>query len=195
VAHRNLATALKMAGKRDEALYHLRQTVGEHPEARYILGVDLLELGRFDEGIRELRNFIHSTPADPNVVTAHLLVGRALAARGMASDAAEEFAGVLRIQPANASAQIGLADALLAQERFQEAVPAYRRYLAGQPDAAGALTNLGIALIATGDVDGALDVFRRAVELEPQNAAARENLANALTDWRQAEHGTGRAAR
>jgi tetratricopeptide (TPR) repeat protein len=195
VAHRNLATALKMVGKHDEALDHLRQTVGEHPEARYILGVDLLELGRFDEGIRELRNFIHSTPADPNVVTAHLLVGRALAARGMASDAAEEFAGVLKIQPANASAQIGLADALLAQERFQEAVPAYRRYLAGQPDAAGALTNLGIALIATGDVDGALDVFRRAVELEPQNAAARENLANALTDRRQAEHGASRAAR
>jgi protein O-mannosyl-transferase len=195
VAHRNLATALKIAGQPEEAVDHLRQTIGDHPEARYILGVELFELSRFDEAIRELEQFIRSSPRDANIMTARQLVGRAFAARGMPAEAAEQFGRILEVEPTNASAQIGIADALLTQERYQEAVPAYRRYLAGQPDAVGALTNLGIALIATNDIDGALEVFRRAVELEPQNAAARENLANALRDREQIEEADRRANR
>ncbi len=45
-AHRNLAAELKLAGRPDEEIVHLRAAVQDLPEIRNVLGLELLALGR-----------------------------------------------------------------------------------------------------------------------------------------------------
>jgi len=171
VAHRNLGTSLKLAGKRDEALEQFRIAAQERPEVRRIVGQELYELGRFEEATDELQAFLATAdPSSESARAAHLLVGQS---------------------------QLALADARLQARDFTQATEMYRRYLALQPADTHALINLGIALLSLGDTTRAVPALRRATELEPGNPKAHQNLAVALAqqgEWRDAAEHAARAA-
>ena len=154
VAHRNLGTSLKLAGKRDEALEQFRIVARERPEVRRIVGQELFEMGRFDEAIDELRFFLATAdPASEDARMSRLLVGRS---------------------------QLALADARLGLRQFDQAVDLYRQYLNAHPDDTNALINLGIALVSVGDTPNAIQALRRATERDPASEKAHLNLAVAL---------------
>jgi tetratricopeptide (TPR) repeat protein len=181
VAHRNLATSLKLAGKRDEALEYFRLVAQARPEVRRIVGQELFELGRFAEAIDELRFFLATAdPASEDARASHLLVGRSLVATARTAEAATEFEAILRAHPDDAAALRALADARLDLREFEQAAGVYRRYLSVQPEDANAEVNLGIALVSVGDIPDAVQVLRRAAERNPTSEKAHLNLAVAL---------------
>jgi len=181
VAHRNLATSLKLTGKRDEALEYFRIAAQERPEVRRIVGQELFELGRFAEAVDELRFFLASAdPASDSARDARLLLGRSLAALARPAEAANEFDAIVRARPNDLAALRALADARLDFREFEQAVETYRRYLGAQPTDTNAVINLGIALVSLGDLSQAVQTLRQATQLDPASQKAHLNLAVAL---------------
>jgi tetratricopeptide (TPR) repeat protein len=184
VAHRNLATALKQAGKREEAVTHLRATLTDHPEGRYAVGLELFEMGRDEEALAELRTFLDTAAVEGSDVEANAryVMGRALTELGRREAAVRELTHVLGDQPNHADAQLALADLLLGRQAFEEALRRYQQFVSLRPGHAGAWANLGIAAMATGNIRDGVDAFERVIELQPESAVAHLNLARALTD-------------
>lgn len=182
-AHHALAVDLLAAGRREEAMAHLRQAVPGAPRAHFTLAVELFRQDQFDEAIREFRAFLDAEPNVDEAPSARELLGRALVNRGRWQEAIDEYRLAVTMYPSPAQrAEVHRlwADALFAQRAFEEAVVHYRAFLEVRPADVGALTNAAIALGATNRLDEAMTAFTRAVELEPENGAARRNLANAL---------------
>jgi protein O-mannosyl-transferase len=181
MGHRNLATALRIAGKRTEAVEHFRQAATGHPEVRSLLGRELYELGRHAEAVPELRQFLATNPPDTaEVRDSRFLLGRALMATGRTGEAVPLFNQILAQRPADTDARLGLADALLDQRRFADAAAAYRIVVETRSQDVGVLSNFGIALFSAGAPREAAAIFRQAATLEPRNANIRRNLAVAL---------------
>jgi tetratricopeptide (TPR) repeat protein len=167
IAHHIFGVELAAAGRRDEAIAHLRQAAPGDSRARYDLGVELFNAGKLDDAIAELQAFVATSrlpsrpvphwlePPPGELLTAHLVRGRALGQQLRWREATEEGQLALKIDASNAEAR-----ALLV----------------------AALTNLGVEAIAAGRIDDAVDAFGRAVETQPQNGDAQRNLANALID-------------
>jgi tetratricopeptide (TPR) repeat protein len=184
-AHHLLAVQLVAAGRQDEAMRHLRQSLPGAPRAHYTLGAVLLDRGQLDEAISELQAFIREQPYLLEAISARQLLGQAFARQGRWADAIEQYRTVFTMNPSAAerTAVLGLlAEALFSQQSYDEAIVNYRAYLERRPTDGGAFTNLALALAATDRFEEALVAFRRAVEIDPRNGAARRNLANALFD-------------
>jgi len=181
VAHRNLATSLKLAGKRDEALEHFRTVAQERPDVHRIVGQELFELGRFDEAIDELRFFLAiADPASDSARDVHLLLGRSLVALARTAEAANEFEAIVQARPNDVAALRALADARLDLREFDQAVETYRRYVGAQPNDTNAMINLGIALLSLGEMSQAVQTLSHATQLDPASQKAHLNLAVAL---------------
>ena len=183
VAHRNLATSLKLAGKRDEALEQFRIAARERPPVRRIVGQELFELGRFDEAIDEFRLFLAT--ADPASADAHasrLLIGRSHLAMGRVAEAAAAFEATVQARPDDVVALRALADARLDLGEFDQAVGIYRGLLRARPDDTNVLINLGIALLSLGETSEAVQTLKLATEQDPASQKAHVNLAVALAE-------------
>lgn len=99
-----LAALLAQAGRTDESMTHVAEAVRLDPdyaEANLLLGTLFLQRGRIDEAVGPLTR---ATRRRPQLVAARLALGRALAAQGQTDRAIEQFAEVLRVDPANAEA-------------------------------------------------------------------------------------------
>jgi protein O-mannosyl-transferase len=180
-SHALLAEALNDAGRRDEALVHLRQAVGGEPRARYLLGVALYNKRQFDEANRELEAFIRLEPALAEVVDARDAMGRIASLQGDPKAAEAHHRAALAMNPGHADARVHLADTLLAQHRFEDAAREYRLYLRLKPADDQAVANLGVALFGTPSGSGEAEAaFRRALILNPQNDKANRTLAALL---------------
>jgi hypothetical protein len=180
VAHRNLATVLKAAGKREEVLEHLRAAVDAFPEERYTLGVELLEQGMPAAAVPELERAIAEHASSRTIaIDGRYALARAYRELGRYGDAAAVFDAILQRAP-DVRARIGKANALLDSGNFAAAHREYQQVLISMPDALDVLTNDGVALLQLDMPDAALPLLRRVAERQPENAAAQVNLAAAL---------------
>jgi tetratricopeptide (TPR) repeat protein len=180
VAHRNLATVLKAAGRRDEVVDHLRAAAGTFPEERYTLGVELLEQGMPAAAVPELERAIAEHPNSRTIaIDGRYALARAYRQLGRHADAAAVFDAILQRSP-DVRARVGKANALLDAGDFAAAHREYQQVLTATPDALDVLTNDGVALLQMGLPGDALPLLRRVAAQQPQNAAAQVNLAAAL---------------
>jgi tetratricopeptide (TPR) repeat protein len=186
-AHHVLAEYLLEAGRRDEAIVHLRAALPGAPRAHYTLGVELFKEGKTAEAILEFHAFVRRQPRLAHVLEARGYLGKAFAAQQDWAAAIGEFREILTLSPDNALADYALADMLSATERFDDAIPHYRKYLRDQPRDVAALNHLGLALGSAGQLDEALQVFRQADAVEPNDGEVQLNLAGAL--WARQEYG------
>jgi len=184
VGHAMVGEELAASGRTEEAVAELRVAVRDYPVARYALGRTLFDARRFEEAAAELRTFVHEQPELLEVLSARMLIGRALIELGQHMNAVAEFEEVLRLVPSYNDAHGGLADALFALEEYDRAAVHYREFLTRHPTDFAALTKLGITHVSAGHADEAVPLFRRALELNPGSEEARRNLANALADAR-----------
>ena len=181
IAHQMLGTTLLEAGRRDEAIAHLREAVPGAPRAHYFLGVELLRDGKDHEGIAELQAFLRKEPSySAYVVDARGFLGTALIRQERWPEAVNEFRAILQEVPGHPASEHLLASALFSQGHWDEAIVHYTAYLATEPNDAGALNNLGVALASSGKLDDAIVVFRHALAVDSLDGAAERNLANAL---------------
>jgi protein O-mannosyl-transferase len=183
-AHRNLALALKAAGKPDAAIAEWRAVVVDEPDSRFELGRDLFDQGKFDEAVAEFQRFIRENAKDNAVLAARSFIAMAVSAQGKPAAAAEQWREILRIRPDDVEAKQALADALMAQGDFEGARAGYIELLKAKPDAAEAWSSLGVALSATNRADQAIAAFRKAVDLNPRDERAQLGLAAALLQQR-----------
>jgi tetratricopeptide (TPR) repeat protein len=189
--HHIYALMLLDAGRREEAMPHLRAAAPAVPTARHDLGFSLYLDGKYDEAIDELRAMLRiwesPPPSHPHwqepvryqVVSAFTTIGSARAKQGRWAEAIVEYRRALAVDPDHAEALGHLGDALLAQGSLDEASVQYGRYLKLRPNDAGAATNWGMTLLRLGRHDEAIEAFRKAADVDPRQT---RNLANALYD-------------
>jgi tetratricopeptide (TPR) repeat protein len=109
---------LALLGEAERGLKHPRRAVEltrqalqadeAFAQARYYLGLALLDLGQRDEAIKELERVVRS---GPRVADAYLALGTAYVDAGRPADAIETLSQGLRIDPARSELRIALARA------------------------------------------------------------------------------------
>jgi tetratricopeptide (TPR) repeat protein len=156
-----------------------RTTIARNPDcwmAYSNLGTALLESGRKDEAIADLRRALELRPDLPDV---QFDLANALLAEGDPRAAVPHYEEALRLQPDFPAAQDNLGTALLQLGRPDEAVVHYREALRLRPDYPRALLNLG-AVLTAGHPAEAASCFERALRFEPALPEAHFGLADAL---------------
>ena len=195
VAHHILAEQLAAAGQRDEAMRHLRDAVAQgNSRARFLLGRLLAEQGSYPEAVQQLEALIGTSqlpyrlvpqwlePPITEVMTARLIMGRALLAQRNWDGAAEQATLILAAFPNHSGAHGLRADVLFARQQWGAAGAAYREYLRRQPADSRAWLNYGVTQAAIEDLDEAVRAFTRAAQLDPTDPRARQLLALAQED-------------
>jgi tetratricopeptide (TPR) repeat protein len=179
-----LGVELAAAGRHQEAMPLLRDAAPSFPTARYHLGGELFNAGKYADAIEQLQEFVRLKPYLLEAVRARTMLGRAYLAAGKPADAIEQLRMVLSMTSSSDEAHVTaigfLGDALFAQQKFADALPYYRTFVAARPRDSGAMTNYAITLAETGDASGAIAAFHRAVDINPADTTARRNLAKAL---------------
>jgi hypothetical protein len=178
-AHQLVGVELAVAGRKAEAVTHLREAARTLPIARYFLATELISLNQFDEAADALEAFVRDEPSLPVVPRARLMLARIHASRGEEARAVEQVALALEADPRDAAANGVMADIKIAREDFAGAVPHYQVYLRANARDGRAWNALGVALARTGRVDEAAGAFRQAVAADPADAEYRANLAQA----------------
>jgi Flp pilus assembly protein TadD len=176
-ARYNLAMALEADGRLNDAETELRAAARDYPEALSVLGIELLDQGRIDEGIEQLRTFLRLRPAHINVVVAHGRLADALFSQRRYAEAIPEYRAFLEIRPQFASAWTNLGISLAATEASADAVTAFRRALALSSNSSDAHRNLANALLETHDYREAVEHAREALRISPHDSVAREILS------------------
>jgi Flp pilus assembly protein TadD len=182
-AHLVFGNLLEKHGDRDQALAELRRGAALYRPGEYMLGVTLVEMGRQDEGLTHLREFLRVAPANSAVIGAHDLIGRLLSRRGDLDGASREFEQLLVIGPRNVRAMVALGDVRFQQKRLPEAITLYQR-ARGLDSSVGrdpaVMKRLGDALAVEDRLPEAVRVFAAAAAVYPNDAALQKLWGRAL---------------
>jgi tetratricopeptide (TPR) repeat protein len=191
-SHHGVGEELLFAGRRDEALAHLRQAIPVDPRAHFTLGRALFEGGQLHQAREQLETFVrlqppivHATDGSytrPHLLYAHAMIGRVLLTEGQLDAAAAEFRLVLQMDPSFSDAHLDLAEVLVAQSRYNDAVVHFRAYLANGGAKPDAWVHLGAALALANRPDEAMQVLRQALERNPDAPNAHRSLAAMLLE-------------
>lgn len=180
ITENNLGTALREAGRTDEAEAHYRRALEISPEyaaAHSNLGALLRVGGRLHEATAHYGEALRLQPDHP---TARYNLANALLAEGRAADAAEQFRHALAQDPQSVEVHNNLGIALATAGRPEDAARLFRQALAIDPASAEAHVNLGKVLEELGAVDEALGHFRQAVAVRPDDYGAQYGLGRLL---------------
>jgi superkiller protein 3 len=154
-----MGSALAKLHRDDDAVRELRLAARTDPRARYNLGVELFNMKRFDEAIRELDGFVSENPMLDMAPSARRILGDAYLSQRKWIQATNQYRMALAMIPNDPETTRKMISAMNYQ---------------------------GLALADAGKFDEAVAVFRRAVQWDPQNWSARHNLAAALLDGHDA---------
>ena len=143
-------------------------------EARHVLGLSYLRLGRIEEAAEQLEQATRLDPKNPFVLSNLALAYQRL---GRLDDAERRAREALALDPTLADAHNNLAQILSAKGQGEAAVASYRRAIALAPGNALFHFNLGVALqpLPT-DIHEVETCYRQALALDPRFAPAMSNL-------------------
>lgn len=177
VTHSNLAYALAVEGRDEEAVRHYRQALASNPRhamSHHNLGALLAGRQRYDEALQHYEAALAITPGKVEI---HLDMGLTLLAQGKLEEAVDRFRTVLRLEPDHAGANNDLGVALAGQGMVDEAIVHYKRAIGSNPDYAAAYYNLAELLVLRGELEAAIAHYQQALRIDPAMAAAHFNLA------------------
>jgi tetratricopeptide (TPR) repeat protein len=146
-------------------------TFTENAVAHSGLGGVLADLGRTEEGLREMREAIRLRP---QYADGYYSLGWLLATQGRAAEAISDFQEAIRLDPDDTEAHYNLGTALAAEGRLADAIVEFQAALRLKPDYANAHLNLGKALANSGGCRKPRQSFRRAPPT--RTSEAREAL-------------------
>ena len=139
-------------------------------------GADRHRAGRMAEAESCYRRALRLAPNHPDALN---LLGLALRARGLLTEALEHSSRAVGLSPEQPVVLANHGAALAEAGRLEEAVMVMRAALARSPGDAVTWRNLGQALAAQGDAAGALEPLLTAAQLKPDDAEAWLALASA----------------
>jgi len=164
-------------------LIHWRNSVGlfeymvsKAPNAPSLynnLGNAYLDLGRYQDGIKALKQAIR---IEPDLVDAHYNLGVAYDNIGFHQDAIESYKQAIRIKPDFASAHCNLGNAYRELGRYQDAIESYKQAIRIKPDLVEAHYNLGNAYHKLGRWQDAIEAYKQAIRIKPDFPKAHCNL-------------------
>jgi len=157
-----LATALRQAGRNEDALSRLKRAIKRRPPyapAFHELGGLLFSMNRYDEAIEALHRGLEAAPAMPEL---SIQLGYVLLEVREPAKAKAAFKRALDISPNAAGALWGMGKAHQQLGENQPAIDYFRRVLSQMPNDAGTWLNLGHSLLEAGDLDGGYECFRNA---------------------------------
>ena len=157
--HFALALYNQRIGNYAEALAHYNALLAQNDSAEVHNNIGLIniELGRFDDAVRECQRAIG---IDPKYVKAHNNLGVAFMRLNRVADAGAEFRVALTIDERNVESIVNLALLQKAAGRPAEARDLLRRAVAIDPGSAGSHYNLAVIADETGDRVSALEHYR-----------------------------------
>ena len=184
-AHFNLALALSLQQKDDEAVQELRRTLQLKPglyEADSNLGTLLLRNRKAAEALPVLKEALESAPnSGEKAARANFLYAQALYQTGDAAQAEQYYRAAAELDSKSAAAQSGLAHSLLKQSstesKLAESAEHFRAAAALDPQYRDDLLELAAEYEKSKMVAEAVAIYRGF----PENAAARERLGQILT--------------
>lgn len=177
---KGLGVALKLAGKDEESLAPMRQSLRLVPndaEAHYNLGVTLNDLGRSTEAEASYREAIR---LKPGYARAYGNLGVTLKDLNRPAEAEASYREAIRFDPNLAEAHGNLGNILMDHGRLTEAEVCYREAIRLKPDYMKMHGNLGITLKDLGRLTEAESSYREAIRLKPDSAEVHSNLGNVL---------------
>jgi Flp pilus assembly protein TadD len=177
-AHANLAAELRLQGRIDDSIAHLRIAAPDDANALHALGSALLERGEAAQGVMHLQAFVERYPDDPHIYQGYEELAAGLFSQGRTIEAVEAMQRVVSAQPDYAQGRFALANLLLSSERFKEAAAEYGQVLRIQPQHAVARTRLGLALATAGDIGPAVEALQRAIAANPRDIDAVRMLVD-----------------
>jgi tetratricopeptide (TPR) repeat protein len=137
--------------------------------------------GSYDLAISEYRQVVSLDPRRPGI---HYRLGRALLARGAATNSQEdtaaalkEFLNELELDPTNANAAYELAETYRNSGEMEEAEKFFRHALQHYPDFAEANLGLAAVLLKQDKPETARGLIQRAIAADPQDEVAWYRLA------------------
>jgi tetratricopeptide (TPR) repeat protein len=180
-AHFNLALALSLQQKDDEAIRELRLTLELQPglhEADSNLGTLLLRNKRAAEAVPVLKEALEAAPnSGEQAARVNLLYAQALYETSDVAQAEQYYRAAAALDPKSAAAQSGLAHSLLKQAKPGEADEYFRAAASLDPRYRDDLLELAAEYEKSKMVAEAVAIYKGF----PENAAARERLGRILT--------------
>jgi len=180
LAHNNLAVALILDGRIEEAMAHVEQALAIQPRyagAHFNRGIALARLGRGDEALPSYLKALEINPAFPD---ANYTVAGVYLSKGDVDRAIAHLERAIRTPEPQPKAYAGLAEAYTLKGRVDEALSYSLSALEWRPADAKLHYNIGSIYIYKGRIDEAIVHFQEAVRLDPDYSRARNNLGSAL---------------
>jgi len=178
--HLDLGGALRMAGRREEAIEHFREALALRPdylEAHVALGSALGEMGNYEAAVGHCRTAV---AIDSTSLAARLTLAAALQGAGRMGEAAQAWREIIQLKPDRAESYYQLGLQLVDLGLFDEALFCHDRAIALQPANALFHCAKGSTLMRLYFGERAEACFRRALELSPDSKEAWTGLSWAL---------------
>ena len=165
--HNLLGLLYLQTGRAEAAVKQIRTALNlrpRDPQARYNLGLALIESEALDEAHFELERLIDLQPENVEALNA---VGNVERLRGNASGALTRLQQARRLAPDHSGVLLNLGLAFMATGKNEDAVRCLEESSNLTPTA-NSYNHLGAALNATGDTERAMGAFRSALRLDPK---------------------------
>jgi tetratricopeptide (TPR) repeat protein len=175
-AYRGLALTYLAMGKVDDAVAALKTAVEKLPRdasARLALGEAYLAQNNFDGAIEQLNERLALEPT----TDARLDLARAYARKRVAKQAEPLYRDVLKSEPDNRAAQLGLVDLYLAMGRYADAETMLKEAIARDENDLQALARLGVLKSRMGRPNEALEPLEKVATQNPLLYEARAEYA------------------
>lgn len=174
-----LAETYEQRGQFDEAARAWRKVVMRcgAADARYRLALALFCAGRYDEAREVVEDLLDDPPATASVELLKILQARCLLYGGEPAEAQRRLEALLRQQPRNVRALIGLAEVMLVEGHTDRAAALADQAGALAPDDPQVLELRAALRMAAGDRGTALRLARQLRRRQPGSPIAREILS------------------
>jgi tetratricopeptide (TPR) repeat protein len=175
-AHFNLALALSLQRKDDEAVQEFRRTLELRPglyQADLNLGMLLLRDKHPAEAVPVLKDALdNSTNSPQQSLRVNLLYAQALGETGDFAQAEQHYRAAIELDPKSAEGQAGLARSLLKQSKLGDAAEHFRSAAAIDPRYRDGLLEVAAEYEKSKMIAEAVAIYQEF----PENAAAKERI-------------------
>ena len=179
--HLAVGLLLEKENRFADAEQEYKQALALNPASDALTGLANIAMrGRqFPEAATYLQKLVAAHPDD---ASAHIQLGRVLAAESKYDEAIPELQAGTKLAPSDASAQRDLADLYATAGKNAEAEAAYRALLSTHPNDAEVHNGLGKVLLHEKKFQNAQEEFLAAVKLKPDFGTAYGDLAFAASE-------------
>lgn len=139
-----------------------------YSEARNSLGVDYLEMHRWDDAINQFK-LVTEDIFYPNQAAANINLGLAYFGKGDYPKALSQLRSVVASYPHDPRGRLNLGRVYYALDKFDLAIDEYKKALESNRDYANAYYNLGMAYLKIKDSRAAMSAFQEVLRIAPDS--------------------------